>query len=175
MKELILGGARSGKSSLAERLAAQSDRPVVVIATSEPEDDEMRARVAAHRARRPRHWRVIEESRYLARVLAEHCREDGCVVVDCLTLWLTNLLCRSAAGEFQVQKRELLSTLPRLPGRVIFVSNEVGLGIVPMGELSRRFCDESGWLHQDLAEICDRVAFMHAGLPLILKGPRYEP
>jgi adenosylcobinamide kinase/adenosylcobinamide-phosphate guanylyltransferase len=171
MRELILGGARSGKSALAEQRAAESGLEVVYIATAEARDAEMGERIAHHRARRPGHWLSIEEPRQLAATLRQQAAAHRCLLVDCLTLWLSNLL---AAGEavFAEEREALLAQLTSLPGQLILVSNEVGLGIVPMGELTRRFCDESGRLHQAVAARCERVTFVTAGLPMILKGER---
>ena len=169
MRELILGGARSGKSAMAEKLAAESGLEVVYIATAEARDGEMCERIAHHRVRRPEHWHCIEEPLQLAATLQQQAAENRCLLVDCLTLWLSNLL--SSSDElFERERQALLEVLTQLPGRIIFVSNEVGLGIVPMGELTRRFCDESGRLHQAVASACDRVTFVTAGLPMILKG-----
>jgi adenosylcobinamide kinase / adenosylcobinamide-phosphate guanylyltransferase len=196
MKELILGGVRSGKSSLAEKLALESGLAVTYVATARAGDEEMRARIRHHRERRPDAWELVEVGHDLAAVLAARAAADRCLLVDCLTLWLTGLLGAEAAdrreGEFGLDtgafnelesgafprplfnpEREiaaLLKVLPDLPGRIILVSNETGLGVVPMGELSRRFCDEAGRLHQRLAVICDRVVLTVAGLPQILKG-----
>lgn len=170
MRSLILGGARSGKSALAERLAIDSGREVVYIATAECRDGEMSERVAHHRARRPTQWRCIEEPLALADALQAHAREDHCVLVDCLTLWLSNLLGSGDAERFAHERDALLATLPTLPGEIVLVSNEVGLGIVPLGELSRRFVDEAGRLHQVLAAQCERVVLVAAGLPMALKG-----
>lgn len=169
MRELILGGARSGKSALAERFAAESGLEVVYIATAEARDGEMGERIAHHKARRPDHWHCIEEPLQLVATLQQQAAVDRCLLVDCLTLWLSNLL---GAGDelFECERQALFDVLAQLPGRIIFVSNEVGLGIVPMGELTRRFCDESGRLHQAVASACDRVTFVTAGLPMILKG-----
>ncbi|MCW9029285.1 MAG: bifunctional adenosylcobinamide kinase/adenosylcobinamide-phosphate guanylyltransferase [Kangiella sp.] len=168
MRELILGGARSGKSALAEQLAAESGLEVVYIATAEARDGEMGERIAHHKARRPDHWHCIEEPLQLAATLQQQAAANRCLLVDCLTLWLSNLL---GAGDelFEHERQALLAALAQLPGRIIFVSNEVGLGIVPMGELTRRFCDESGRLHQAVAASCDRVTFVTAGLPMTLK------
>jgi len=172
MRELILGGARSGKSALAEQYAEQSGLAVTYIATAEAGDAEMAARIAHHQARRPEAWRLVEAPLSLARTLAEHAADDRCLIVDCLTLWLSNLLASEPMDEvhFEAERTALLGLLPQLPGRVIMVSNEVGLGIVPLGELTRRFCDESGRLHQAVAALCDRVTFVTAGLPMTLKG-----
>lgn len=174
MRTLILGGARSGKSALAERLAGDSGREVVYIATAQAHDDEMRARIAHHRGRRPAHWSCVEEPLALAEVLRLHARLDRCLLVDCLTLWMSNLLIDPEAARFERERDALLDALPTLPGEMLLVSNEVGLGIVPMGALSRRFVDEAGRLHQAVATQCERVLFVTAGLPIALKGANQE-
>ena len=171
MHQLILGGARSGKSRLAEKLASDSHLAVTYIATSQPLDGEMNARVAHHRARRPAEWALIEEPIALARVLRENAGAERCLLVDCLTLWLTNLLMLDDAARLAAEREALLDGLASLPGEIIFVSNETGMGVVPLGELTRRYVDEAGWLHQALAERCQRVVLTVAGLPLTLKGP----
>lgn len=170
MKTFILGGARSGKSRLAERLAATGGLPVTYIATAQAADQEMRDRIAVHRTRRPANWTLVEEPLALATALRSHARQGHCVLVDCLTLWLTQLLCLDDEARFQTERAALISTLPILPGQIILVSNESGMGIVPTGALSRRYCDEAGWLHQDIARLCDSVIWTVAGLPHILKG-----
>lgn len=170
MQTLILGGARSGKSALAERLAAASDLDVYYIATAQPLDGEMSARIAHHRARRPAHWGSVEEPLALAAALNQHAEPNRCLLVDCLTLWLSNLLGHPDPARFTSERAKLLDAVGGLPGELLLVSNEVGQGIVPMGELSRRFVDEAGRLHQDLAARCGRVLFVTAGLPLALKG-----
>lgn len=170
MAELILGGARSGKSRYAERRATESGLDVVYIATCQPRDAEMRERIERHRDQRPAHWALFEEPLALARVLREQAREDRCLLVDCLTLWLSNLLLVGDPQAWVRERSALLETLPALPGRLLLVSNETGLGVVPMGELTRRFVDEAGWLHQALAADCERVVFCVAGLPQVLKG-----
>lgn len=170
MRSLILGGARSGKSALAERIAMASSLEVVHIATAQAGDAEMRERIAHHRSRRPPHWRSVEEPIALASSLGDCAGEARCVLVDCLTLWLTNLLAHPDASRFERERDALLDVLPALPGQIVLVSNEIGLGIVPMGALTRRFVDEAGRLHQALAHRCDRVLFVTAGLPLALKG-----
>ena len=170
MLQLILGGARSGKSRLAEELASRSGLAVTYIATSQPVDGELNQRVALHRARRPEHWGLIEEPLELARVLREHAAADQCLLVDCLTLWLTNLLMLDDSERLAHERQTLLDSVADLPGEIIFVSNETGLGVVPLGELTRRYVDEAGLLHQALAERCQRVVLTVAGLPLTLKG-----
>ncbi|MEA3221528.1 bifunctional adenosylcobinamide kinase/adenosylcobinamide-phosphate guanylyltransferase [Immundisolibacter sp.] len=170
MKTLILGGVRSGKSRLAERLALESGRPVTYIATATAGDAEMAARIAAHRVRRPADWTVIETPLTLATTLREHARSGGCLIVDCLTLWLTNLLLASDDRALDREQQALLEALDDLPGDIVMVGNETGMGIVPLGELTRRYCDAAGRLHQDIAARCDRVLLTVAGLPLALKG-----
>jgi adenosylcobinamide kinase / adenosylcobinamide-phosphate guanylyltransferase len=170
VRTLILGGARSGKSALAERLAHESGQLVVYIATAQAHDAEMATRIAHHRDRRPAHWQSVEEPLALADTLRAYARPDRCVLVDCLTLWLSNLLGDTDHKRFEREREALLDVLPVLPGELLFVSNEVGLGVVPMGELTRRFVDEAGRLHQAMAARCDRVLFVAAGLPLSLKG-----
>lgn len=169
MRTLILGGARSGKSALAERLAASHDA-VLYVATAAAGDSEMSTRIQHHRARRPAHWGLSETPLALGAVLRREAHAGRCLLVDCLTLWLSNLLCRDDAGLFAAERAELLDALAQLPGELILVSNEVGQGVVPLGELSRRFVDEAGRLHQDIAARCERVILTVAGLPLVLKG-----
>ncbi len=170
MLELILGGARSGKSRFAECLAAESGLAVTYIATSQALDGEMTERIAHHRERRPAHWTLVEEPLQLARVLREQAAANRCLLVDCLTLWLTNLLMLDDAVRLAEERDALLECLDGLPGRILLVSNEAGLGVVPLGELTRRYVDEAGWLHQAVAQRAQRVTFMVAGLPMTLKG-----
>ncbi len=170
MLELILGGARSGKSRFAECLAAESGLAVAYIATSQALDGEMTERIAHHRERRPAHWTLVEEPLQLARVLREQAAANRCLLVDCLTLWLTNLLMLDDAVRLAEERDALLECLDGLPGRILLVSNEAGLGVVPLGELTRRYVDEAGWLHQAVAQRAQRVTFMVAGLPMALKG-----
>lgn len=168
MKELILGGARSGKSALAQQRAGESGLKVIYIATAQVLDQEMAERIALHRQARPAGWRLVEEPLALAQALQAHAAADRCLLVDCLTLWLNNLLAQSE-DRLLLEKQTLLETLPALPGSIILVSNEVGQGIVPVNPLARRFRDEAGWLHQALAQCCERVTLTVAGLPLSLK------
>lgn len=170
MKQLILGGARSGKSRYAQQQAIVSAKPVIYVATAYAGDNEMQARIQQHQQERPRDWQLIEEQTALADVLIQHDSVDHCILVDCLTLWLSNLLCHEDQGLYRVERDKLLQVVASLQGDVILVSNEVGQGIVPMGELNRRFVDEAGWLHQALAQSCERVVWIMAGLPQVLKG-----
>lgn len=182
MIELILGGARSGKSALAEQRAAESGLAVSYVATARPGDAEMARRIAHHQARRAQHWALVEEPLHLAAALAGHAAADRCLLVDCLTLWLTNLLYAGSAAQqaeageavncqlLAFETAALLDCLPNLPGRVILVSNEVGLGIVPLGATTRLYVDDAGRMNQAIARIAQRVTFVAAGLPLELKG-----
>lgn len=169
MKILILGGARSGKSRLAQTLAGDSGLQVCYVATAGAGDAEMHERIARHRQDRPAHWQTLETPLHLAAALRTQAAADRCLLVDCLTLWLSNLLHEGEAC-LQQERDALLDVLPRLPGRIILVSNETGLGVVPLGALTRRYVDEAGGLHQRLAALCDRVLLSIAGLPLALKG-----
>ncbi|MCZ8292965.1 MAG: bifunctional adenosylcobinamide kinase/adenosylcobinamide-phosphate guanylyltransferase [Hylemonella sp.] len=176
--ELILGGQRSGKSRRAETLArtwlAQSPRQrAVLIATAHAGDTEMDARIAHHqreRALRVPGLATVEEPLQLAEALTAHSRPDTLIVVDCLTLWLTNHLMPASgvAGEPPIEP--LLQALRVAPGPVVLVGNEIGLGVIPMGREVRHFVDTLGRLNQDAARVCERVTFMAAGLPLTLKG-----
>ena len=170
MRELILGGVRSGKSRLAEQHAQESGLTVVYVATAQVRDEEMRQRILHHQARRPASWSLVEAGPDLAAVLQREAAVGRCVLVDCLTLWLTQLLCDTDEARLIFEVAELLRVLPYLPGEIILVSNETNMGIVPMGELSRRYCDETGRLHQQLGLVCERVILTVAGLPLIIKG-----
>jgi adenosylcobinamide kinase/adenosylcobinamide-phosphate guanylyltransferase len=182
-RTFVFGGARSGKSALAERLAQASGKEVIYLATSHAGDDEMAARIAHHQARRPPHWRTVEEATALAATLRRLCTPERIVLVDCLTLWLSNLMFSAHMDYpevgpidltplFTTERAALLDFLDEPPaGDVIFVSNEVGMGIVPYGAVSRAYADEAGRLNQDVAARCERVLFVAAGLPLALKGP----
>jgi len=177
--ELIIGGARSGKSRHAESRAREDGREVVVIATAEALDREMAERIEQHRRDRPPHWRTVEAPRGLAAVLSQEAHAERVLLVDCLTMWLSNCLTGGRGSESPrdlrrlpglVDAREaLLATLPGLPGRVLLVSNEVGFGLVPGTPLGRLFRDEAGRLNQRVAGLCDRVTLVVAGLPMEIK------
>jgi adenosylcobinamide kinase/adenosylcobinamide-phosphate guanylyltransferase len=181
MRELIIGGARSGKSLLAEQKALASGLRVVYVATAQALDSEMSQRIAHHRARRPAHWGLVESPLELAAALRQHAAPDVCLIVDCLTLWLSNLLfageaARQAEASLPVDcprlsgaMQALIDTLPDLPGQIIIVSNEVGWGLIPMAAVSRLFTDEQGRLNQRVAAVSERVTLVAAGLPLVLK------
>ncbi len=181
MRELILGGARSGKSLLAERRASESGLQVVYVATALALDAEMSRRIERHRARRCPEWGLVVEPLDLAVALRRHAAPEVCLLVDCLTLWLSNLLFAGEAANqaeagaavqcprLTAATQALIDLLPQLPGRIILVSNEVGCGIVSMAALSRLFADEQGRLNQRVAAVCERVTLVTAGLPLTLK------
>ncbi len=165
--ELIIGGARSGKSALAERRASESGLETIYLATATVGDGEMAARIAHHRQRRPAYWQTVEEPLQLAAALRSHASEQRLLLVDCLTLWLSNLL---LGPGLEPERGQLLDCLGTLPGRIILVSNEVGWGIVPINDLARCFADEQGRLNQEVAARSARVTLVAAGLPLELKG-----
>ncbi|WP_020204328.1 bifunctional adenosylcobinamide kinase/adenosylcobinamide-phosphate guanylyltransferase [Cupriavidus sp. WS] len=186
---LVLGGARSGKSHFAEQLAtdhaAACGGPVTYIATARHDDDsadeEMQLRIALHRARRPVDWGLVEAPLHLADALYANATRDGCILVDCVTLWLNNLLFLDARSypehglvtpppAFTEEIDALLAALPTLPGHVILVSNEIGFGVVPMGAITRFYVDELGRLNQKLAAAADRVRLVVAGIPVSVKG-----
>ena len=173
MNSLILGGIKSGKSRLAEHLASDSGKSVVLLATASVEqsagDPEMSARIQRHQKNRARHWTVVEEPLFIGNVICDATAND-IVIVDCLTLWLTNLLMQKDNSFLNTESSKLLKALQSTPAQVILVSNETSMGIIPMGELTRRFCDEAGTLHQQLSAVCDQVVLCIAGLPHVLKG-----
>lgn len=182
LRHLYLGGARSGKSMLAETAAHawlqnHPDGQVVYVATAQAGDKEMQVRINKHQQSRPANWLLIEEPMQLAEVLRAKSAspQATCVLVDCLTLWLSNHLCQQVDDKTDVEAlaaqavRELASVVKQYTGELILVSNEVGSGIVPMGELSRQFQDLSGRMNQALARECDKATLVVAGLPLNLK------
>jgi adenosylcobinamide kinase/adenosylcobinamide-phosphate guanylyltransferase len=165
---LVLGGARSGKSRYAERLVEDAARCGTYLATAEAGDAEMAERIAAHQARRGPFWRTVEAPLALASAIVAHAAPERPILVDCLTLWLSNLLLAGKQADEEV--RVLCSALREAAGMVVLVSNEVGMGLVPETPLGRRFRDAAGRLNQDVAVLADRVVFVAAGLPLVLKG-----
>ncbi|OBT07875.1 bifunctional adenosylcobinamide kinase/adenosylcobinamide-phosphate guanylyltransferase [Vibrio sp. UCD-FRSSP16_10] len=185
MIHLVLGGARSGKSRYGESIAkqyAEQGLRCIYIATATALDDEMTERIARHQQDRvdsKLNWQLLEAPLELASTLQQYSADDSVILVDCLTLYLTNHLIAGEEAQsdeqggqddsWQQQKQALLACLPQLKGQVIFVSNEVGSGIVPLGELTRRFADEAGWLNQAIAQQADKVSLVVAGIPLSLK------
>ena len=166
---LVLGGCRSGKSRFAqERCEAVVDGTLAYIATAQAFDAEMEERIARHRSERGSRWRTIDAPMDLASMLSEAALRADAILVDCLTLWLTNLML--AEADLAKARVALAEAVMACPVPVILVSNEVGLGIVPDNALARRFRDEAGWLNQQMATLCEEVIFMAAGLPLKLKG-----
>lgn len=182
MIHLIMGGARSGKSRYGENLALSYFQNQNIechyIATAEALDDEMKQRINHHQTQRNESeipWILHEKPLNLHNSLVEIAAPNRLILVDCLTLWLTNELLfqqnkNTAINVFADQKTKLLKTLKSISGTIILVSNEVGSGIVPLGNLSRQFVDEAGWLNQDIAQIAHKVTLVVAGLPLELKG-----
>jgi len=164
---LVLGGARSGKSRYAEALVEAAGADPIYIATAEPRDAEMKDRIRRHRERRGTRWTTIEEPLEIARCIAGEEGASWPMLVDCLTLWLANLL--AAGRDVERETDALIDALARRPGPLVFVANEVGLGIVPENALARRFRDDAGRLNQRVAARADRVVFIAAGLPLMLK------
>ncbi len=180
-RTLVLGGARSGKSAYAENLAATSGKEVIYIATAQAGDAEMQARIAHHRQRRPAQWITVEEPLALADAILSLCAPHRLILVDCLTLWLSNLLFSETVDFpdigvitlpkiFDQQRAQFLQALEQASGDLVLVSNEVGMGVVPYGAVSRCYADEAGRLNQAVASRCERAVLIAAGLPLVLKG-----
>ncbi len=167
---LVLGGMRSGKSRHAERLASNSGLEPVYLATAEALDPEMAARIAAHRRRRGAHWRTLEVPLALPEAIGEESHPGRILLVECLTMWLNNLL--MAEVDIAASFERLEAALAARRGPLILVGNEVGFGVVPGDPLSRRFVDHAGTLHQRLAILADRVELVVAGLPLVVKPAR---
>lgn len=180
-RTLIMGGARSGKSAHAEMLAAASGKEIIYIATAQAGDAEMEERIARHRQQRNQAWTTVEEPIYLSDAIEEWHAPGRLLLIDCLTLWLSNLLFSEKKTypevgnivpppSFHIQRETLLRTLEQTPGDMIIVSNEIGMSVIPQGALSRWFVDESGRLNQAVAARCERAVWVAAGLPLALKG-----
>ena len=174
MKHLILGGARSGKSTYAESLATNVEslfKPVVYVATATANDSEMKQRIEHHQNTRPSHWRLVEEPLYLSKVVEDNNSQECVLLIDCMTLYVSNWLCKDENLEvWHQEKEQFLKALLISQATIFIVSNEVGSGIIPLGELTRSFVDEAGWLNQTLGKISDQVTLVVAGLPLILKN-----
>lgn len=181
MRTLIIGGARSGKSAYAEQLAHDAGKEVIYIATAQANDAEMQARITHHRARRGQAWHTVEEPLALGVAIARWSAPGRLILIDCLTVWLSNLLFSEARDFpevgtvvppecFDRERPSFLDAIERAGGELVIVSNEVGMGIVPLGAVSRWFADEAGRLNQAVAARCERVVLVAAGLPLKLKG-----
>lgn len=169
MIELIAGGARSGKSTYALKTAEAKPGNKIFIATATADDDDMKERIIRHQAERNQDWRLVEQPQYLANVVGQFGSADV-LLIDCLTLWLSNWLCSERYDQWEMEKKQFLRALIDTEAEVFLVTNEVGLGVVPANQLSRRFVDQSGWLHQDIAGIADKVTMIMFGLPCCLKG-----
>jgi adenosylcobinamide kinase/adenosylcobinamide-phosphate guanylyltransferase len=166
---LITGGARSGKSIYAEQRAAALGSRRLYVATAEPKDEEMTRRISAHKSRRGNEWATIEESLELAEALFARRGQMDCALVDCLTLWLSNLLLRRDGKYAEDKVKELIEILPRLNFHLVLVTNEVGWGIVPDNMLARQFRDLAGWANQQIAAAANEVVLTVAGVPMIVK------
>lgn len=169
---LVLGGTRSGKSRIAEQLATDQTAKgskTLYLATAEPFDHEMQTRINVHQSRRGASWETIEEPLDVPGIILMQSRLDRAILVDCLTLWLSNLM--HAERDVEAETARLMSALNAASGPVVLVSNEVGQGIVPENALARAFRDLAGSMHQSCAAACDRILFVTAGLVQTLKGP----
>ena len=178
MKSLILGGVKSGKSRYAENLlitflAAKEleENQACLIATAQALDAGMESRIEKHKQQRPASWTVIEEPIYLSEALKSAETTSGIILIDCLTLWLTNLLMKEDEAFMQVEINQFLQTVSNCTSELVLVSNETNMGVMPLGQLTRDYCDRAGVLHQALAETCDHVSLVVAGLPVALKSP----
>jgi len=167
---LVLGGAKSGKSRYAETLAHEAGNEVVYIATAKVMDADIQQRVAQHIASRPSEWKTVEEPTALADSLLKWASPQRVILVDCLTMWLTNLMAENNESLMRHELEQFLECLPKLTGVIVFVSNEVSMGVIPVGKVTRQFVDEAGRLHQQLAQQVDQVVLVVAGLPHILKS-----
>ena len=167
---LVLGGARSGKSTFAESLARERGGQPVYLATAEFVDDEMRRRIEAHRARRGETWRTVEAPIELARAIERHSAPRVCLLVECLTVWLGNLV--HHGRDVDAATEALLESLAAAPGPLVLVANEVGLGVVPDNAMARAFRDHAGRLNQAVARTAGSVYFVAAGIPVAIKGTR---
>lgn len=177
-RHLITGGARSGKSAFAEKLAKDLGLPTVYIATAEVRDGEMSERVSRHRKARPASWRTVEAGVSLDTVLTREGKAGVCIILDCLTLWLSRLIAPSLEAaapssehmlELKTERTRLIASLASSPAEVLIVTNELGSGVTPLGHLSRVFVDEHGITNQRVAKVCDRVTLIVCGCPLNVK------
>lgn len=169
MIELIAGGARSGKSRYALDTANKKNGRKIFIATATPGDAEMEDRIAKHQAERGPEWQLVEQTKQLAQVVARYGPGD-ILLIDCLTLWLSNWLCSEQPDRWNTEKSEFIHALKNSEAEILMVTNEVGMGVVPTGRLSRDFVDESGWMHQEIASFSDKVTLVMFGMPVSLKS-----
>jgi adenosylcobinamide kinase/adenosylcobinamide-phosphate guanylyltransferase len=166
---LVTGGARSGKSKYAEQRAGQMGKRRLYVATAEAKDEEMSRRIAEHRKRRGDQWTTIEQPVELAEALLAQRGKTDCALVECLTLWVSNLLIRRHEKYVEEKVAALLEALPHLDFHLIFVTNEVGGGVVPDNPLARKFRDLLGWTNQQIAQTANEIILMIAGVPMIVK------
>ncbi|REG79520.1 bifunctional adenosylcobinamide kinase/adenosylcobinamide-phosphate guanylyltransferase [Marinomonas pollencensis] len=171
MKHLVLGGVRSGKSAFAEKQVLATGLAVHYIATSQVWDEEMASRVAKHQQGRPAEWQLIEEPLALADTLARLNDKENVLIIECVSLWISNLLCLEDEARLVAETNAFLKAVDAFQGSLVIVSSEVGLGIMPINKLARRFGDEIGTMNQKLANLTERVTFVAAGLPMPLKSP----
>ncbi len=169
MIHLVLGGARSGKSRFAETVANHS-KSVIYVATATAGDEEMRQRIEMHQQSRPQDWRLIEEPFNLSSVVKRYSNSETTLLIECMTLWVSNWLCTNDVEGWQQEKKAFIQALKNAQCDLVIVSNEVGSGVVPLGELSREFVDQSGWLNQSLSSLSDKVTLVVAGCGLDLKS-----
>ncbi|TQV74993.1 bifunctional adenosylcobinamide kinase/adenosylcobinamide-phosphate guanylyltransferase [Aliikangiella marina] len=174
MIHLILGGARSGKSRFAESQVEHCENNLIYVATATAGDNEMAKRIAMHQERRSDSWKLIEEPLHLSQIIEKHSTVENTLLIECLTLWLSNWLCRGDQHSWQVERTAFIKALHATQAKVIIVSNEVGSGVVPLGELSRDFVDQAGWLNQTLAQVADKVTLVVAGCPVDLTPHQSE-
>ena len=165
---LVLGGARSGKSRFGEQIAKDSGLEVIYVATAQAYDNEMVKRIEQHKLDRPDYWQSIEEPVNLPKIIEDNSHSKNIILVDCLTLWLMNLL--DAKLDIPREVDALLNALSKSSGAVVMVSNEITMGVVPMGEMSRQYVDELGRMHQRIAQQAHNVTLMVAGIPMAIKG-----
>ena len=188
MIHFVVGGARSGKSRYAENLASKiatestrqtgnhsdesAQRCVIYVATAVAGDKEMRARIDHHQQSRSDQWMLVEEPFYLSAVIENYANKGWVLIIECMTLWLSNWLCSQDSENWEIEKATFIDQLLNCNADVIIVSNEVGSGVVPIGELSREFVDQAGWLNQALAQIADEATLVVAGCPVTLREPQ---
>ena len=169
---LVIGGASSGKSSFAENLLLKSSKSLIYLATATALDSEMDKRIKRHRSNRGERWTTIEESKSIVEVIAANAAPETAILVDCVTLWLTTLL--SSKMDIKTETESLIALIPKLPGAIVFVTNELGTGIVPEVAIAREFRDYAGNLNQELANVCDAAYLIVAAKPILLK-PVVQP